>query len=79
MEKVERQDQVHFYLCFKDRRGSDKDSMGRGNMDLNKSALLMMFIADKKQSLKLPTSLFNIKKLYQHFSKSPNTSCSNAD
>lgn len=48
-------------------------------MDLNKSALLMMFIADKKQSLKLPTSLFNIKKLYQHFSKSPNTSCSNAD
>lgn len=79
VEKVKRQNQVHFYLCFEDKRGSDKDSMGRGNMDLSKPSLLMMFTADKKQSLKLPPSLFNIKKLYQHFSKSPNTSCSNAD
>ena len=46
-----RQDQLHFYLCFKDKRGSDKDNMGRGNMELNKSMSLMTFTTDKKQSL----------------------------
>lgn len=49
-----RQDQLHFYLCFKDKRGSDKDNMGRRNMELNKPVSLMMFTADKKQSSKLP-------------------------
>lgn len=73
-----RQDQLRFYLCFTDKRGSDKDSVGRGNMKLNKPASLMMVAADKKQSLTLPPSLFTIKKLYQHFSKAPNTSCLNA-
>lgn len=74
-----RQDQLHFYLCFKNKRGSDKDSTERGNIELNKPVSLMMFTADKKQSLKLSPSLFTVKKLYQHFSKSPNTSCPNAN
>lgn len=74
-----RQDQLHFYLCFMDKLGSDKDNMGRGNMELNKPVSLLVFTADKKQSLKLPPSLFTIKKLYQHFSKAPNTSCLNAN
>lgn len=58
-----RQDHLHFYLCVKDKRGSDKDNMGRENMELNKKVSLLMFTADEKQRLKLPLSLFTIKKL----------------
>lgn len=48
---------------MKDKRGSDKDNMGRENMELNKKVSLLMFTADEKQRLKLPLSLFTIKKL----------------
>lgn len=74
-----RQDQLHFNLFSKDKRRSDKDSTGREKMELNKPVSLVMFTADKNQSLKLPPSLFTIKKLHQHFSKSPNPSCPDAD
>lgn len=73
-----RQDQLHFNLFSKDKRRSDKDRAGREKMELNKPVPLMMFTADKNQSLKLPPSLFTIKKLHQHFSKSPNSSCPDA-
>lgn len=74
-----RQDQLHFNLFSKDKRRSDKDSTGREKMELNKPVSLVMFTADKNQSLKLPPSLFTVKKLHQHFSKSPNPSCPDAD
>lgn len=73
-----RQDQLHFNLFSKDKRRSDKDRAGKEKMELNKPVPLMMFTADKNQSLKLPPSLFTIKKLHQHFSKSPNSSCPDA-
>lgn len=45
---------------LEDKRGSDKDGVGRGSTELNQPVSLVMFTADKKQSLKLPRSLFTV-------------------
>lgn len=66
MERVEsRARSAPFLPLLDDKGGSDKDSVGRGSTELNKPVSLMMFTADKKQSLNLPPSLFAVKKLYQ--------------
>lgn len=74
-----RQDQLHFNLFSKDKGRSDKDSTERGEMELNKPVSLVMFTADKNQSLKPLPSLFTTKELHQHFSKSLNSSCPDAN